>query len=128
MNIIAFARIFIDYYNFPDLTDYERKDLERKKKRKSIRIKFYEEAPERYYARRQHDKYDTDRQTRICQKGLAERVINKKRKEQEAGEERRIQEAFSRKTKSRRWAKRHHDWRFYGFPDWCLFIRRNYPV
>jgi len=86
-------------------------------------------CPNENIQRKHHDKNNTNKPTRICLKGLEERIKNKKLKEEMAEEERKIQEVLSsKKIKSRRWAKRHHDYILVPdryFPQKHLFIRRN---
>jgi hypothetical protein len=54
-----------------------------------------------------------NKKTGICQKGLEIRIKNLEEKKRNEEKEKLIQYAFSRKIKSRRWAKRHHNWRYY---------------
>ena len=66
-------------------------------------------ASKDYLLRRHQDRGKHDKRTRVCQyqKALLKR-INKEIKGLEVKIEEDIQEAFSRKIRSRRWNKRHH--------------------
>ncbi|MCX6747203.1 MAG: hypothetical protein NTU63_03675 [Candidatus Pacearchaeota archaeon] len=61
-----------------------------------------------YLLRKHQDRHPFSRCTNISARGLEIRLKNQKIKNEKAEREKRIQEAFSRKIKNRRWMKRHH--------------------
>jgi len=61
-----------------------------------------------YLLRRPQERHCYNRCTQICEKGLEQRIVNKGIKEREKEREGEIKKSFSRKLKSNRWKKRHH--------------------
>ncbi len=65
------------------------------------------------FVQRQHqDRYGFNHRTQISQKGLEIRLKNQGIKKEKTKREREIQDCFSIKIKSRRWAKRHHNFNY----------------
>ena len=68
----------------------------------------YTDLSKNYLSRKYQDRNNCNRPTKICQKGLEKRIENRDSKMKKVQNERKIQQAFSRKIKNETYNKRHH--------------------
>lgn len=112
MSLLGFARSLAgEYYELMRvIRNYSSTIIETEIKSNPPQNNFYPGfyADKSYLLRQCQDRHAFNRRTKISARGLEIRLKNQKIKNEKAEREKSIQECFSRKIKSRRWMKRHH--------------------